>query len=52
MYFAQPSFSVFEWCEKTDMVDQLNCINEVLGNDVLLVSKILLSYEEALWLKR
>ena len=31
------------------MFDQLYCINEVLANDVLLVSKILLGYEEALW---
>ena len=31
--------------------DQLYCINEWLPNDVLLVSKILLGYEEALWSK-
>ena len=31
--------------------DQLYCINELLANDVLLVSKILLGYEEALWQK-
>ena len=32
--------------------DQLYCINELLANDVLLVSKILLGYEEALWPKK
>ena len=32
--------------------DQLYCINEKLANDVLLVSKILLGYEKALWLKK
>ena len=31
--------------------DQLYCINEQLANDFLLVSKILLGYEEALWPK-
>ena len=29
--------------------DQLYCINEQLANDVLLVFKKLLGYEEALW---
>ena len=28
------------------------CINELLENDVLLVSKILLGYEEVLWSKK
>ena len=28
------------------------CINELLENDVLLVSKILLGYEEVLWPKK
>jgi hypothetical protein len=32
--------------------DQLYCINEYLANDVVLLSKILLSYEEALWPKK
>ena len=32
--------------------DQLYCINEYLANDVLLISKILLGYEKALWLKK
>ena len=32
--------------------DQLYCINELLGNDVFLVSKILSGYEVALWLKQ
>ena len=32
--------------------DQLYCINEELTNDDLLVSKILLGYEEALWPKK
>jgi hypothetical protein len=32
--------------------DQLYCINELLANGVLLVSKILLDYEEALLLKK
>ena len=32
--------------------DQLYCINEKLANDVLLVSKIILGYEEALWPKK
>ena len=32
-------------------IDQLYCINEQLANDVLLVSKIILGYEEALWPK-
>ena len=32
--------------------DQLYCINELLANDVLLVSKILLDNEEALWHKK
>ena len=32
--------------------DQLYCINELLANDVLLVSKIFLGYEEALWPKK
>ena len=31
--------------------DQLYCINELLANDVLLVSKILLDNKEALWPK-
>ena len=31
--------------------DQLYCINELLANYFLLVSKILLGYEEALWPK-
>ena len=29
--------------------DQLYCINEQLANDVLLVAKILINYDEALW---
>ena len=33
-------------------LDQLFCINEQPANDVLLVSKILLGYEEALWPKK
>ena len=32
--------------------DQLYCTNEELVNDVLLVSKILLGCEEALWSKK
>ena len=32
--------------------DQLYCVNELLANDVLMVSKILLGYEEALWPKK
>ena len=32
--------------------DQLYCINELLANDVLLVCKLLLGYEEALWSKK
>ena len=31
--------------------DQLYCTNELQANDVLLVSKILLGYEETLWPK-
>ena len=32
--------------------EQLYCINELLANDVLLVFKILLGFNEALWLKK
>ena len=32
--------------------DQLYCNNELLESDVLLVSKIFLGYEEALWPKK
>ena len=32
--------------------DQAYCIKKWLTSDVLLVSKILLGYEEALWLKK
>ena len=34
------------------MISSTYCINQLLENGVLLVSKILLGYEEALWLKK
>ena len=37
---------------RTFKFDRLYCINQYLANDILLVSRILFGYEEALWPKK